>query len=107
MRIVSWNIRAGGGKRSEAIAAQLQRWAPDIVNLCEFRATPPSVLLAELLAAEGYVHQLTTARASAPGRNALLIASRYPLRRLELKRRPTEPARWLSARVDAEVPFVL
>ena len=82
MRIVSWNIRAGGGTRVEAIAAQLERWAPDVVMLCEFRGTPPSLWLAETLAAQGYVHQLTTAHASAPGRNALLIASRYPLRPL-------------------------
>jgi exonuclease III len=107
MRIVSWNIRAGGGTRVAAIAAQLERWAPDVVMLCEFRGTPPSLWLAETLAAQGYVHQLTTAHASAPGRNALLIASRYPLRRLLLRRRPSEPARWLSARVDADVPFVL
>src|SRR4051812_12396082 len=107
MRIISWNIRAGGGKRVEAIAAQLQRWAPDIVSLCEYRATPPSLWLAETLAAQGYVHQLTTAHASTPGRNALLVASRYPLRRLLLRQRPTEPARWLSVRIDADVPFVL
>ena len=107
MRIVSWNIRAGGGKRVDAIAAQLERWAPDIVTLCEFRATPPSLRLAQLLAEQGYVHQLTTAHASAPGRNALLVASRYPLRRLLLRQYPIEPARWLSVRVDAEVPFVL
>jgi exonuclease III len=107
MRIVSWNIRAGGGTRIDGIAAQIERWAPDLVSLCEFRATPPSSQLAALLAEQGYEHQLTTAHASAPGRNALLVASRYPLRRLLLRRRPVEPARFLSLRVDAEVPFVL
>src|SRR4051812_45865113 len=107
MRIVSWNIRAGGGTRVEAIAAQLERWAPDVVMLCEFRATPPSLWLAEALAAQGYVHQLTTAQASAPGRNALLIAWRCPVGGLLLRGRPNEPARWLSARVDADVQFVL
>ena len=46
MRIVFWNIRAGGGVRVGRIAAQLERWAPDAVALCEFRATPPSLELA-------------------------------------------------------------
>ena len=31
MRIVAWNIRAGGGVRGEAIAAQLRRWHADVV----------------------------------------------------------------------------
>ena len=43
MRVVFWNIRAGGGKRVGRIARQLEGWAPDAVALCEFRATPPSV----------------------------------------------------------------
>ena len=47
MRIVFWNIRAGGGVRVGRIAAQLERWAPDAVALCEFRATPPSLELAK------------------------------------------------------------
>src|SRR5438105_1288520 len=43
MRIVFWNIRAGGGVRVGRIAAQIERWAPDAVAFCEFRATPPSL----------------------------------------------------------------
>lgn len=42
MRIVTWNIRAGGGRRVEAIARQLGRWAPDVVALasgnCSWRS---------------------------------------------------------------------
>jgi exonuclease III len=107
MRIVSWNIRAGGGGRVAEIASQLQRWSPDVVGLCEFRATPPSAQLAALLAKNGLEHQLTTADAALPGSNALLLASRWPLRRLQLRRRPIEPRRWLATRVAADVPFVL
>ena len=29
MRIVAWNIRAGGGERVDAIARQVERWAPE------------------------------------------------------------------------------
>ena len=43
MRLVSWNIRAGGGRRVEGIAEQIARWQPDVVALSEFRATPPSL----------------------------------------------------------------
>ena len=57
MRIVFWNIRAGGGVRVGRIAAQLKGWAPDAVALCEFRATPPSLELARSLAALGLGHQ--------------------------------------------------
>ena len=107
MRIVSWNIRAGGGGRVEGILGQLERWSPDIVGLCEFRATPPSTRLATALSDLGYEHQLTTADASLPGRNALLIASRLPLRRHSLRAAPVEPGRWLLATVGGERPFII
>ena len=95
MRIVAWNIRAGGGRRSDAIARQLARWAPDVVALSEFRATVPSRALAAALAARGLTHQLTTADPAWPGRNALLLAARWPLRRMRLRAEPSEPGRWL------------
>ena len=70
MRIIAWNIRAGGGIRVAAIGRQLQRWVPDVVALSEFRATPPSGLLRRALAECGLVHQLTTADPRAPTVNA-------------------------------------
>ena len=99
MRLVSWNIRAGGGVRVDAIRAQLERWAPDVIGLCEFRATPPSLWLATALRELGYEHQLTTADPKLPGRNALLLASKLPLRRHRLRLAPVEPGRWLPGRV--------
>lgn len=107
MRIVAWNIRAGGGTRVDAIARQLERWGPDVVALSEFRATAPSARLAGLVAATGLTHQLTTANPDTPGLNALLVASRWPLRTVRLRGAPTEPCRWLLARVAAPVPFTL
>jgi exonuclease III len=100
-RIVSWNIRAGGGRRAASIAAQIAAWDADIVALSEFRATPPSRALAERLADDGLEWQRTTAAPSVPGVNALLVASRWPLRPLRLRMAPPEPARWLLARVEA------
>ena len=107
MRVVAWNIRAGGGRRADGIARRLARWAPDVVALSEFRATPPSVALAMTLAARGLTHQLTTADPRRPNTNALLIAARWPLRRLRLGSAPIERHRWLAAAVDAPEPIVV
>jgi endonuclease/exonuclease/phosphatase family metal-dependent hydrolase len=108
MRVVFWNIRAGGGIRVARIAAQLERWAPDAVALCEFRATPPSLELARSLAALGLVHQCTTAEPSQPNANRLFIATRFPMRRLRLRVGPGDPGRLLLlASVEAPEPLTL
>src|SRR5438034_11043608 len=90
MRIVFWNIRAGGGTRVKRIARQLEAWAPDTVVLCEFRATPPSLELGRALASFGLVHQCTTADPARPNANRLLIATRWPLRRVRIRAEPSE-----------------
>jgi exonuclease III len=105
VRIVAWNIRAGGGRRGEALAAQLRRWRPDVAALCEFRATPPSQALAQALADAGLRHQLSTADPASPSLNGLLLASRWPLGPMRERRAPSEPGRWLLALVDAPRPF--
>ena len=107
MRVVAWNIRAGGGVRAIRIARQIARWAPDVVVLSEFRATPPSCALAGALAAGGWPYQLTTADARGPGVNALLVAARWPLRRIRLRSAPVETHRWLVAGVEAPLPLVV
>ena len=107
MRIVGWNIRAGGGYRGTTLAAALGRFRPDVVALSEFRATPPSAALAAALGALGLRHQLTTADPRAPSVNSLLLASRWPLDRVHRSHAPSEPGRWLLARVAAPRPFGL
>jgi exonuclease III len=107
MRIVGWNIRAGGGRRVAMIAEQLAAWTPDIVTLSEFRATPPSRMLAEALAAQGLEFQEIAVDRCLPSRNGLLIASRWPLRRLKSVAAPAEPCRWLLVRIEAPLPFTL
>jgi exonuclease III len=106
MRIVAWNIRGGGGERAARIARQIERWAPDVVVLSEFRATPPSCAVAAALAAR-LPHQLTSTTRSSPGTNALLVAARWPLRPLRLRAGPMEPCRWLAVRVAAPSPLVV
>jgi exonuclease III len=99
-RIVSWNIRAGGGTRAAAIAGQLERWAPDLAALSEFRGTPGSQSIADALARQGLFHQDSTANPRLPAENCLLVASRWPLRRIGLGRAPVEPRRWVLLKVD-------
>jgi exonuclease III len=104
---VAWNIRAGGGQRVVAISRQMKRWAPDVVALSEFRATAPSLALSAALAQTGLPHQLTTADPTRPLTNALLVAARWPLRRIRLRSAPLERGRWLLAMVDAPAPLVI
>ena len=103
LRFVAWNIRAGGGRRIDGIAAQLAAWAPDVVALSEVRATPPSLALACSLREVGLEYQRTTADPRLPQTNALLVASRWPLRPVSLRAggAPAEPLRWLLLRVTA------
>ena len=107
VRVVAWNIRAGGGRRADDILARLSRWGPDVVALSEFRATPPSGFLAATLADRGLTHQISTASAERPGVNALLLASRWPLTACRRLGAPAEPGRWLLARVGTPRPMAV
>ncbi len=107
MRMISWNIRSGGGRRMAGIVDQLQRWQPDIVALQEFRGTPASCELAQHIADLALPHQLSTVDAEHPATNALLLASRYPLRTIQTATTPVLPARWLLAEIDCDQPFVV
>ena len=107
LRIISWNIRAGGGYRAERIAGQLCRWRPTVVVLSEFRATSPSCKIAARLFDAGLVHQKSTASVDAQATNALLVASRLPLRMLPRSIVPDEPFRWLAVRVGGSYPLTV
>lgn len=99
MRIVSWNIRAGGGKRVSGILAQLLAWQPDVIGLAEFRGTSASQWLAAELTAAGYCSQLTSISVKLPAKNALLLASKQPLQAIAAPKMPQNRDRWLLARI--------
>lgn len=107
MRIVSWNIRAGGGKRKDGIFAQLLAWQPEVIALSEFRGTPASQALVAQLAQAGWTHQLQSIDRRRLATNSLLIAARHPLRQLKTRHAPRQPRRWLLARVLSPIPFVI
>ena len=110
IRIVGWNIRAGGGKRQLQIAEQIRQWDADLVVLSEFRATPPSQALALQLKQQGYYHQRWSdkeLRRVIARQNQVFVASRLPLRRLHLEVAPQESGRWIYLAVGGRKPFRL
>ncbi|MEM7029635.1 MAG: endonuclease/exonuclease/phosphatase family protein [Chloroflexota bacterium] len=107
IRIVSWNIRAGGGKRIDGILTQLKAWQPTIIGLSEFRGTPASQWLSVKLAESGYPFQLTCTNPETLAKNALLLASQYPLQAISVAQMPSNPERWLLAQVEINPPLTL
>ncbi|MEM7661214.1 MAG: endonuclease/exonuclease/phosphatase family protein [Pseudomonadota bacterium] len=99
-RIVAWNIRAGGGQRAVEIAEALIALEPQAVVLSEFRSTAPSQFIAKALAQNGLTSQQDTCGEVPSGKNGLLVAARGPIKRLSLRRRPTEPGRWCIVRLE-------
>ncbi|NOX51025.1 MAG: hypothetical protein GXP16_10905 [Gammaproteobacteria bacterium] len=107
IRVVAWNIRAGGGRRVEGIFQQLLCWQPHIIVLSEFRDTPPSKWLARSLANAGFVHQRGVADRSEVRQNGVFIASIFSLRCYQHPKAPREQARWLLARVKSSLPLMV
>ncbi len=108
MKIIGWNIRAGGGKRVPAMLDQFEQWDADIVALSEFRGTEPSLALAQgLKDRTPLVHQRVTTQRDDPTKNSLLVASRWPLRVIRPPETVLDPQRWLHVRVAAPTPFSL
>lgn len=107
MRIIFWNIRAGGGVRSSKIARQIELWRPDVAALCEFRGTPPSQRLSQRLGQVGLQHQLESIHPEKLAANGLLLASRFPLKAIRLPAAPADPQRWLLAEVGAPHAFTI
>lgn len=99
MRLLVWNIRAGGGRRVESILAEVRLVNPDVCVFSEFRGTPPSQWLAKALKQIGFEYQR---KAEGPDvLNTVFLASKYPLRKIGINCAPEEPGRWLSVRTQA------
>jgi exonuclease III len=107
MRIVFWNIQAGGGRRVEGIIRQLAAWSPTIIALAEFRGTPASQRLAAELRALGYIHQVSTVALETPATNALLLAATCPFEAIASSHIGFAPCRWLLATIKGQIPFTL
>lgn len=107
MKILIWNIMHGGGRRADKIVERIGQGSPDIVILTEFRGTPPSRELASGIEELGLRHQLITASKNQPARNALLLASWWPLMRIHWRRPPVPEERRLLAHIRAPTPITI
>jgi exodeoxyribonuclease III len=96
IRVVSWNIRHGGGRRLDAIYHALVGHTPDIIILTEYRPSATVPLLGRLASA-GWPHALTSD--PAPRCNGIAILSRELL----IERCPPGPLP-LQGWVEVEVP---
>jgi len=76
IKLLSWNILQGGGKRAARIVAHIEQLQPDIVTLQEFRngKTAPTILNA--LNALGLEHQHKVE--AAPAKNTVMLAANTP-----------------------------
>lgn len=97
----------GGGGRAPAIVEYIRSGNPDIAILTEFRGTPPSREIAFRIEELGLPYQLSTASESKPAKNALLLASCWPLKRIHWKRPPEPAERRLLAHVRAPASIAI
>src|SRR5690349_9311552 len=74
MRLLSWNIRQGGGSRLARIAGALEHHEADILVLSEYRGGASAARLLAALDALGYRYATTIM--PPPGRAGVLIAAR-------------------------------
>lgn len=96
MKILSWNILHGGGQRAQDILDAIEKEAPDIVTLQEFRHGTSKKILLEGLAKIGLDEQFVPETTSARD-NSLIIASSYNFQATIFPRDEPIPARAIRA----------
>lgn len=96
MRLLAWNIQAGGGARLPLILNEIARLHPDIVALSEVTYGNLHELQRQLREF-GLEHIVTTCKAGGP--NSVLLASRLHFR-VSGERVEHDPERWLSVELE-------
>ncbi|MGJ8656989.1 MAG: endonuclease/exonuclease/phosphatase family protein [Akkermansiaceae bacterium] len=76
MRILTWNLQHGGGKRIERLTTALLTYDADVILLNEYRHNKAGSDLREHLTEAGYLYQ--SAPHAAPRDNIIFAASRIP-----------------------------
>jgi exonuclease III len=93
LKIISWNIRHGGGKRGLLIVKALAEHDPDVIILIEYRTTSSATICRDL-AEKGWVYIDSTPDGSD---NGICVLSRMPFDRHGPSLAPAENAmRWLD-----------
>src|SRR5262245_56007853 len=103
VRIATWNIRAGGGRRTEAIAATILSERPDVLVITEFRTRPGRALL-EHLSPLGYHVESGEPQGH---ENCTCVLSRRPMERVYAGKAPKSLHRWVAVRIGEEDLTVL
>jgi exodeoxyribonuclease-3 len=76
MRLLSWNIRHGGGRRLPAICDAIIKHAPDVIIIAEYRSIPGKILLSRFAEA-GWPYAVSSQ--PPPRENGVAVFSRAPL----------------------------
>ena len=77
VKITTWNIRHGGGSRTEAIKAVLDEvQSSDVLVITEFRPNKNADVICAHLESLGFTHQFRTVEE--PKKNGVLVASKTP-----------------------------
>ena len=77
MRILTWNIRHGGGARAASIAERVANLAPDIAVLTEYRSNAAGELILDSLRGSGFLFAITNG--APPRTNSVAIVAREPI----------------------------
>jgi exonuclease III len=96
MKILSWNILHGGGKRAPDILEVIKKEQPDIVTLQEFRHGSSQQILLEGLAKMGLDEQFVPETTSARD-NSLIIAAKYNFQAITFPKGVAIPALAIQA----------
>ncbi len=97
VRIATWNIRAGGGKRTAQIARVILEERPDVLVLTEYRPAPGRLLL-ELLEDLSY-H--VAAGVPTAIQNCVCVLSRHPVEPHPVRTQPKSLHRWMPVFIPA------
>ncbi len=100
MKLLSWNILQGGGRRAEGIVQTITGHAPDIVTLQEFRRGSGEAEITAGLKAAGlkFIHIPETRDKE----NTILVASKYGFDAGPFLPDPHDPLHMLEAYFSAE-----
>ncbi|WP_197380618.1 endonuclease/exonuclease/phosphatase family protein [Mycolicibacterium mengxianglii] len=103
MRLLTWNIQGGGGRRIPSIVGEIAQLQPDVVGLTEVTFGNLEVLRLSL-AHRGFEHIATTC--SAGNANSVLVASKLPFKIIN-DPIAQDQERWLAIELDGSKIKVL
>ncbi len=96
MRLLTLNLRHGGGRHLPALTAALLAQQADVLVLTEYRNNAVGETLRSALAAAGYTHQAVSD--PRPALNTVFIAARRPFTPVRRAGLACDPVRLLNAR---------